>query len=227
VPRRTWSEEQIVAALVGFHERTGRWPTVGEWRSNHGAPSVALIARRLGSWRQALVLAGGESRKHSHCRHGHRLTEGNVVVRSDGERRCLTCARAQWRRDARNRRVRLVVAAEVRATGRLAPYAARVTALVERLTAQQLAQLDEDLDHEQRDALHHLARITLLRERVQARLAREQATAEDLLARRMTVAASSAAKVRAKNGGPRGAGYKPGRKFSLPNPPPPVGASRP
>jgi hypothetical protein len=92
VPRSGFTAEQLVASLVAYHDEHGRWPTMPEWRGLDGVPSVSFIASHWG-WRTALRMAGGESRRLTHCRHGHELRGPNVLIRAGGERRCLTCAR--------------------------------------------------------------------------------------------------------------------------------------
>lgn len=48
----------MLALLREEAERTGRSPTSESWYHAHGHPSSATVARRLGGWNNALVLAG-------------------------------------------------------------------------------------------------------------------------------------------------------------------------
>lgn len=53
-----------------------------------------------------MVRKGRASFEEDHCRNGHALTDGNVTVRPNGDRRCWTCMRArerEWRAENRDR----------------------------------------------------------------------------------------------------------------------------
>jgi hypothetical protein len=95
-------------------------------------------------------------------------------VRPDGERRCLTCTRAESRAREDRRRLaalrRRLGRIEARANGSLRAYAGAVAPLVGRLSPSQLQKLDADLVHEERDVLRRLTQITIMRERIAARL---------------------------------------------------------
>lgn len=55
----------------------------------------------------AAAIGGWKRAPRSHCLQGHELTESNTILRSDGRRRCRTCANE--RRRSRRRKSREVV----------------------------------------------------------------------------------------------------------------------
>ena len=205
-----WSDEQIAAALAAYHSEHGRWPTMGEWRASGALPSVSLIANRLG-WAHALRLAGGESRKVTHCRHGHDLSGDNVLVRSGGERRCRTCARAEWRQAAARRRLRVRFARKLRdrrAADVLPAYPAHVlpstVAHLQRLGPDELAEVARVVEDELAEAARHISQLVALREHAKRREAELAARpAAPTPERRMAIAAGAAT---ASPGRPRGRG---------------------
>lgn len=205
-----WTDEQVVAALAAYQAQHGRWPTMGEWRASGALPSVSLIAKRLG-WRNALRLAGGESRKVSHCRHGHELRGDNVLIRSGGERRCRTCARAEWRAAAARRRLRVGFARTLRdprAADLLPTYAPALmvstVAHLQRLGPDELAVVVGTVDDELAEAARHLTQLVALREPAKRLLAeRAEQSAVPTPERRMAIAAGAAT---ASPGRPRGRG---------------------
>jgi Homing endonuclease associated repeat len=175
LPRLGYTAEDVIAALRAFHAAHGRWPTRGEWERQRGVPSYSFVAKRWG-WRNALVMAGGESRRVTHCRRGHPLTDGNVLIRWGGDRRCLTCARAEWRHAAARRRLRVLVARELRdprARDRLPTYAAELMpstlTRLNRLSATELAEVRRAAEDELVQTARHTAQVVALIEQVKRR----------------------------------------------------------
>jgi hypothetical protein len=115
--RRTWSEQDIVAAVRDWHALTGAPPTVPDWSpahapaGHHGArryrsepgrwPSAALVARRFGSFPAAVRRAGLESPPPGPRR---RWTEDRIAaaIKAWTNRAGSPPSRAQWTRADRS-----------------------------------------------------------------------------------------------------------------------------
>jgi len=115
--RRTWSDEDVLAAVRDWHALTGAVPTVLNWSPAHapaghaGAklyrsepgrwPSAALVARRLGSFPAAVRGAGLEPRPPGSRR---RWTEDRIVaaIKAWANRTGSPPTRAQWTRAGRS-----------------------------------------------------------------------------------------------------------------------------
>jgi hypothetical protein len=58
-----WSEEDIIAAMLDWLCREGRWPTVEDWRRADGGrrPVEEIVRNRFGSWAECQRRAGRAS----------------------------------------------------------------------------------------------------------------------------------------------------------------------
>jgi hypothetical protein len=118
-----WTPAKIVQALQRDAARRGRPPTRLEWAkaptrrlpgySSRRRPTSETVAAVMGSWSAAMAAAGLEPRSpggqpREHCRRGHEIVGGNLIVRPDGKRTCRTRRREgqRARRAARGAQLR-------------------------------------------------------------------------------------------------------------------------
>jgi hypothetical protein len=58
--QRSWTREDVVAALSAWAERNGRQPRQNDWKPRpQGCPSISAIYSVFGSWNAAIEAAGG------------------------------------------------------------------------------------------------------------------------------------------------------------------------
>lgn len=102
-----FTDEQLLAKLVGLAEKLGHTPGMKECNAAPDMPTHTTYVRRWGNWAPACVAAGlrpmvAGPRGHKNrdpntglkyqCKRGHPLVEGNLYY-WDGKRTCKACAK--------------------------------------------------------------------------------------------------------------------------------------
>lgn len=102
-----FTDEQLLAKLVGLAEKLGHTPGMKECNAEPDMPTHTTYVRRWGNWAPACVAAGlrpmvAGPRGHKNrdpntglkfqCKRGHPLVEGNLYSGGEGKRICKACA---------------------------------------------------------------------------------------------------------------------------------------